>query len=121
MTRAGGLALGALAAWLAGLAPGTPIVPGPVRPAEANGVTQREIQGRVESVDAAAGTIVVARAFRGKTTRLTLRAGPALQVFACADGRAGLDRVKAGMVVSAFYELVGSDGVVNLLVVEPPP
>jgi hypothetical protein len=86
---------------------------------EANGANQREIQGRVESVDAAAGRLVVVREFRGKTLRVTLKATPASRVFACAGERAGLDRVRAGMVVSAFYELVGTDGVVNLIVIEP--
>jgi hypothetical protein len=86
---------------------------------EANGTNQREIQGRVESVDAAAGRLVVVREFRGKMLRVTLKATPASRVFECAGERAGLDRVRAGMVVSAFYELVGTDGVVNLIVIEP--
>ncbi|HEU4367802.1 MAG TPA: hypothetical protein VFV05_06165 [Methylomirabilota bacterium] len=110
----------ALAAALTALAPGAPLGPtDPPAPAEANGDTQREVQGRVVSVDPAAGTLVVAREFRGKTTRVTLKATPAVQVFACADERAGIDRVRAGMVVSAFYEVVGADGVVNLIVIEP--
>ena len=87
--------------------------------AGANGVTQREIQGRVVSVDAATGTLVVAREFRGKTTRVTLKASPAVRVFSCADAVSPLERVKKGMMVSAFYEVVGADGVVNLIVVEP--
>lgn len=87
--------------------------------AEANGVTQRELQGQVVSVDAANGTLVVAREFRGKTTRVTLKAGSAIRVFTCADTRTSLERVKTGMTVSAFYEVVGADGVVNLIVVEP--
>jgi hypothetical protein len=88
--------------------------------AAANGVTQREIQGRVVSVDAAAGTLVVAREFRGKTTRVTLKATPSVRVFTCSDARASLDRVKTGMTVSAFYEAVGGiDGVANLIVIEP--
>jgi len=111
---------GALAAGLTALAAGALLGPtDPTAPAEANGDTQREVQGRVVSVDAAAGTLVVAREFRGKTTRVTLKATPTVQVFACADERASLDRVKTGMVVSAFYEVVGADGVVNLIVVEP--
>jgi hypothetical protein len=119
MTRQA-LAAAALAGWLAGLGPAAPVGPaGAPTPAEANGVTQREVQGRVESVDAAAGTLVVTREFRGKTTRLTLKVTPGMRVFTCADERASLDRVKAGMVVSAFYEVVGADGVVNLIVVEP--
>jgi len=111
---------GALAAGLTALAPGALLGPSdPPAPAEANGDTQREVQGRVVSVDAAAGTLVVAREFRGKTTRVTLKATPTVPVFACADERAGIDRVRAGMVVSAFYEVVGADGVVNLIVIEP--
>ena len=87
--------------------------------ATANGVNQREIQGRIVSVDAAAGTMVVASEFRGRTTRVTLKAAPKMRVFDCASEKMGLDRVKKGMSVSAFYETVGSDGVVNLIVVEP--
>jgi hypothetical protein len=92
-----------------------------VRPAAANGVTQREIHGRVVSVDAASGTLVVAREFRGKTTQVTLKAAAAMRVFSCAEAHASLERVKKGMTVSAFYEVVGADGVVNLIVVEPGP
>jgi hypothetical protein len=110
---------GALAAGLGALAHAAPV--DPPAPAEANGDTQREVQGRVVSVDAAAGTLVVMREFRGKTTRVTLRAAPTVSVFTCAEERASLDRVKAGMVVSAFYEVVGVEGVANLVVVEPGP
>jgi len=88
-------------------------------PALGNGDVQREIEGRVISVDAGARTLVVAREFRGKTARLTLRAGSGLTVFACGDESATLDRVKTGMVVSVFYEAVGADGVANLIVIEP--
>jgi hypothetical protein len=89
--------------------------------ARANGVNQRDIEGRVVSVDPVAGTMVVASEFRGKTTRVTLKAGPKLSVFECADEAVGLDRVGKGMSVTTFYEVVGSDGVVNLIVVEPAP
>ncbi len=92
-----------------------------VGPAGANGVTQREIQGRVVSIDAGSGTLVVAREFRGKTTQVTLKAAAAVRVFLCVEGRPGLEQVKEGMTVSAFYEVVGADGVVNLIVVEPRP
>ncbi len=88
-------------------------------PALGNGDVQREIEGRVVSVDARARTLVVAREFRGKTASLTLRAGPDLTVFACGDQSATLDRVKTGMVVSVFYEVLGSEGVANLVVIEP--
>jgi hypothetical protein len=87
--------------------------------AAANGVNQREVEGRIVSVDAATGTLVVASEFRGKTTRVTLRAAPKVRVFDCAAERSTLAGVRKGMTVSAFYEQVGSDGVVNLLVVEP--
>lgn len=88
-------------------------------PALGNGDVQREIQGRVVSVDAGARTLVVAREFRGRTARLTLRAGSGLTVFACGDESATLDRVKRGMVVSVFYEVLGVEGVANLVVIEP--
>ena len=87
--------------------------------ATANGVNQREIQGRIVAVDAAGGTMVVASEFRGKTTRVTLKATPKIRVFDCVSETMGLDRIRKGMSVSAFYEVVGSDGVVNLIVVEP--
>jgi hypothetical protein len=92
---------------------------GPSSPALGNGDVQREVQGRVVSVDSRAGTLVVAREFRGKTAQVTLRAGPGLAVFACGDEQAALDRVKAGMIVSVFYEVLGAGGVANLVVVEP--
>jgi hypothetical protein len=88
-------------------------------PALGNGEVQREIHGRVVAVDPPAGTLVVAREFRGKTARVGLRAGPRLTVFACGDEQTALDRVKRGMVVSVFYEALGAEGVVNLVVVEP--
>ena len=92
---------------------------GPGGSAHGNGDVQREIQGRVVSVDSPGRTLVVAQEFRGKTTRLTLRAGPSLTVFACGAERAALDLVKAGMIVSVFYEVLGAEGVANLVVVEP--
>jgi hypothetical protein len=91
----------------------------PGRPALANGDTQREVQGRVVAVDGRARTLVVDRQFRGKTARMTLRAGPGLTVFACGGESTTLDRVKTGAVVSVFYEAVGAEGVANLVVVEP--
>ena len=88
-------------------------------PALGNGDVQREIQGRVVSVDTRAGTVVVAREFRGKTTRLTLRVTPGTPVFACGEERAALDGIKTGAIVSVFYEALGTEGVANLVVVEP--
>lgn len=88
-------------------------------PTLGNGDVQREIQGRVVSIDASARTLVVAREFRGKTTRLALRAGSGLTVFACGDESATLDRVQPGVAVSVFYEVLGAEGVANLVVIEP--
>ena len=34
------------------------------------------------------------------------------------DGSRSADAVKRGMVVSVFYEVVGNDGVANLVVIE---
>jgi hypothetical protein len=84
-----------------------------------NGETQREVQGRLVAVDARAGSLVVAQEFRGKTARVTLRIRPGTAVFSCGEG-GGLDRVKPGMVISVFYEVLGAEGVANLVVVEPP-
>lgn len=87
--------------------------------AGANGATQREIQGRVVSADAGTGTFVVERTFRGKTARVSLKAAPTLTVFSCAGEAARLDGVKVGATVSVFYEATGSEGVANLIVIEP--
>jgi len=88
-------------------------------PAAGNGETQREVQAKVVSVDAGRGTLVVERQFRGKVVRLALQARPDTRVFQCGQERASLDLIKAGMLVSVFYEVVGStEGVVNLVVLE---
>jgi hypothetical protein len=108
-------------AWAVASAVAMAVLGALIAPAVANGVNQREIQGRVVSVDTAGGTLVIARAFRGKTTEVTLKAASAIRVYSCAEPRASLERVKKGMVVSAFYEVVGADGVVNLIVIEPGP
>lgn len=110
-----------ITAWTVASALAMAVLGAPIAPAAANGVNQREIQGRVVSIDTAGGTLVIARAFRGKTTEVTLKAAAAIRVYSCAETRASLERVKKGMVVSAFYEVVGADGVVNLIVVEPGP
>lgn len=90
--------------------------------AAGNGETQREVQARVVAVDAARGTIVVERQFRGKATRLVLQLKPDTRVFHCGEERASLEQVKTGMLVSVFYEVVGStEGVANLLVLERGP
>lgn len=108
------------AAALAGL--GTTLVLAVLSPpdvARANGDTQREIQGRVVAADPATGTLVVERAFRGKTARITLVASKDVRVFACAGETAGLDRVKRGATISVFYEVAGVEGVANMIVLEP--
>lgn len=85
----------------------------------ANGAVQREIQGRVESVDVASGHLVVVREFRGRTWRVELTAAPGSKVYTCTDERAGLDRLQVGMPLSVFYEVVGSEGIANVIVIEP--
>lgn len=87
----------------------------------ANGDSQREVEGRVVRVDPRAGTLVVAHQFRGKTTNLTLRARPGAPVFACGGAPATLDRLKPGVTVSVFYEVLGGEGVANVVVVEAAP
>lgn len=87
--------------------------------AGANGAVQREIEGRVESVDAASGRLVIVREFRGRTWRVEVTAAPGSQVYTCSDERVGLDRLQAGMPLSVFYEVVGADGIANLIVTEP--
>jgi hypothetical protein len=88
-------------------------------PAFGNGDVQREIEGRVVSVDTRAGIVVVAREFRGKTTRLALRLSQEATVFACGNERGTLDDLKTGVRVSVFYEVLGTEGVANLVVMEP--
>src|SRR5262245_60747168 len=83
-------------------------------PALANGDVQREIEGRVVSVDTQAGAVVVAREVRGKTVRLRLRLRPDTTVFACGTARGTLDGLKTGANVSVFYEVLGTEGVANL-------
>lgn len=88
-------------------------------PAGANGAVQREFQGRVLSADASTGTLVVERTFRGKMTRLSLRAPESVTVFSCAGEALGLERVRVGATVSVFYEVAGSEGIANVVVIEP--
>ena len=87
--------------------------------AGANGAVQREVEGRVESVDAATGRVVVVREFRGRTWRVEMTAAPATHVYRCSEERAGLDRLQAGMPLSVFFEVVGAEGIANLIVTEP--
>ena len=87
--------------------------------AGANGAVQREIEGRVESVDAVSGRMVVVREFRGRTWRVEVTATSASKVYTCSDERVGVDQLQAGMPLSVFYEVVGSDGIANLIMTEP--
>ena len=95
------------------------IVGAPAGDAGANGAVQREIQGRVESVDTTSGRLVIVREFRGRTWRIELTAAPGSKVYTCSDERAGLDGVQAGMLVSVFYEVAGAEGIANAIVIEP--
>ena len=87
--------------------------------ADANGAVQREIQGRVESVDPASGRLVIVREFRGRTWRVELTAASGSTVYSCSAGPGGLDRLQVGMPLSVFYEVVGAEGIANAIVLEP--
>ena len=88
--------------------------------AAANGAVQRDVQGRVASVDANAERLVVVREFRGRAARVVLRAQPGTRIFSCGAESMTLDRLRRGMMVSVFYEVVGTDGIANLILIEPP-
>ena len=61
-----------------------------------------------------------ARLYQVRAIATAPRARAAVRVFVCGEASLTLDRVKPGMTVSVFYEVVGTDGVVNTIVVEPP-
>lgn len=105
----GSLAL--LLAWLVLLVGGSRV--------EGNGDIQREIQARVVSVNQQSGTLEIERRFRGKVWRLTLKATPETQIFACSETEATLADMQAGDMVTVYYEPIGREGVVTLVVVEP--
>ncbi|MBM3219710.1 MAG: hypothetical protein FJZ38_13735 [Candidatus Rokubacteria bacterium] len=87
--------------------------------ADANGAVQREVEGRVESFDAVSGRMVIVREFRGRTWRVEVTAGPASTIFACSGERVDVDRLRAGTPLGVFYEVVGSEGIANLIMTEP--
>lgn len=88
--------------------------------AGANGrEVQREIIGRVVAVDVGAGTVVVERELRGRVWRLTLRVPAATPIFTCGRAAATLRDVRRGDLVSVYYEVMGLEGLANLVVVEP--
>jgi hypothetical protein len=80
---------------------------------------QREMLGRVVSVDAREGTLVVERELRGKVWRLAFRIAPATTVFACSAPAATPAALRARDAVSVYYEPVGREGLANLVIVEP--
>ena len=109
MKAKGSVAL--LLAWLVLLGGGSRV--------EGNGDIQREIQARVVSVDQRSGTLEIERQFRGKVWRLTLKATPDTQIFTCSETDATLADMQAGDTVTVYYEPIGREGVVTLVVVEP--
>jgi len=80
---------------------------------------QREILARVVSVNSQAGTFVVEREFRGKVWRLTLRVAAATPIFTCGKAAATLAELRPGDLVSVYYEVMGREGLANLVVIEP--
>lgn len=80
---------------------------------------QREVVARVVSVNAQGNTFVVERQFRGKIWRLTLHVAPATPIFTCAHSEATLAELRPGDLVSVYYEIVGREGLANLVVIEP--
>ena len=103
--------LALLLAWLVLLVGGSRV--------EGNGDIQREIQARVVSVDRQAGTFKIERQFRGKVWQLALKAVPDTQIFTCSETEATLADMQAGDMVTVYYEPIGREGVVTLVVVEP--
>jgi hypothetical protein len=84
-----------------------------------NGDTYRELQARVVAVNQQAGSFEIERQFRGKTWRVTLKLTPETLVFGCLDNEAALAALQAGDVVSVYYQPIGREGVVTLVVIEP--
>jgi hypothetical protein len=50
-----------------------------------------------------------------------MTAAPATRLYVCSDERVALEQVQAGVPLSVFYEVVGADGIANLVVTEPAP
>ncbi len=80
---------------------------------------QREVLARVVAVNSAAGTFVVEREFRGHVRRLTFRVPPATPIFTCERTAAALADLRPGDLVSVYYEVMGREGLANLVVIEP--
>jgi hypothetical protein len=105
----GGVAV--LLAWL--------VVPVGISRVDGNGDTYRELQARVVAVDQQAGSLEIERQFRGKTWRVSLKLTPETLVFGCAEKEATPAALHAGDVVSVYYQPIGREGVVTLVVIEP--
>jgi len=86
---------------------------------DGNGDVQRELQGSVVTVEQQAGTIEIERQFRGQVWRLTLKATSDTQIFTCAQMDATLAALQAGDQVTVYYEPIGREGIVTLIVIEP--
>ena len=84
-----------------------------------NGDIQREIQARVIAVDPQSGSFEIERQFRGKVWRLTLKATPETLIFTCSATDATLAALRAGDEVTVYYEPIGREGIVTLVVIEP--
>jgi len=80
---------------------------------------QREVLARVVSVNPHGGTFEVEREFRGKVWRLTLRVAPTTPIFTCERTKATLAELRPGDLVSVYYEVMGREGLANLVVIEP--
>jgi hypothetical protein len=78
---------------------------------------QRDMVGRVVSVDAARGRLVVERTVQGKRFHVALRASPAAPVFACGEAGRVAD-LRGGDRVGVWYEAAGREGIANLVAVE---
>jgi len=87
-------------------------------PARADGPVPREFEGRIEHIDAAAGTITLVREHGGRKTRLTLATKQAPVVFDCDSLPTERSFVTKGLNVSVFYESAGSRDIASLVIVE---
>ena len=86
---------------------------------DGNGDVQREIQARVVAVDHQAGSFEIERQFRGQTWRFTLKLTPTTLIYSCGEKVPTLVELQAGDLVSVYYQPIGREGVVTLVVIEP--
>jgi hypothetical protein len=66
-----------------------------------------------------AGTFEIERQFRGQTWRFTLKRTPATLIYSCGEKVSTLTELQAGDLVSVYYQPIGREGVVTLVVIEP--